>query len=103
MAAEPRNELIAGPAEIRYLLAMTSTVWPRLEPLLSQVQAPSQYIGGELNAVMKDWDRSEVHVAIAFPDTYGIGMSLLHLARHPLDCGGTAVLHGSDRRRRAAA
>ena len=26
--------------------------------------------------------------------TYGLGMSLLHLARHPLECGGSARLDG---------
>ena len=34
-------------------------------------------------------------VRIALPDrvhTYGIGMPLLELVRHPLDCGGTAQL-----------
>lgn len=40
---------------------------------------PAQYIGGEVNQLVRagDWDAAEVRVAIAFPDTYGIGMSHL--------------------------
>ena len=38
---------------------MTTTppesLFNRLEPLLAQVTKPIQYVGGELNAVTKDW------------------------------------------------
>ena len=32
------------------------SVFTRLEPLLASVQKPIQYVGGELNATLKDWD-----------------------------------------------
>ena len=32
------------------------SLFPRLEPLLPLVQKPIQYVGGELNATVKDWD-----------------------------------------------
>jgi len=41
------------------------------------VTNPAQYVGGEVNAVRKDWDAAEVRFCLAFPDTYGIGMSHL--------------------------
>jgi radical SAM family uncharacterized protein len=64
------------PVEAR---SMGPSLWDRLEPHLPFVQTPSQYIGGEWNAVRKDWDAVDVRVAVAFPDTYGIGMSHLGL------------------------
>ncbi len=47
--------------------------------LLPYVQQPAQYIGGEVNQPVEpgDWERAEIRVAIAFPDTYSIGMSHL--------------------------
>jgi radical SAM superfamily enzyme YgiQ (UPF0313 family) len=47
--------------------------------LLPYVQQPGQYIGGELNQLVRpgQWEAAEVKVAIAFPDTYTIGMSHL--------------------------
>lgn len=49
------------------------------EEFLPFVQQPGQYIGREWNQLVNtgDWDRAEVRVAIAFPDTYSIGMSHL--------------------------
>ncbi len=46
-----------------------------LDALLLRAQKPSRYIGGELNAVKKDLARVEVKWALAFPDTYEVGMS----------------------------
>jgi radical SAM superfamily enzyme YgiQ (UPF0313 family) len=54
-------------------------LWPAVERLLCEVQAPSQYLGTEKNAVRKDLARAGVTVALVFPDTYGIGMSHLGL------------------------
>ncbi len=47
--------------------------------LLPGVQQPAQYIGGEYNQLASpgDWERADIRVAIAFPDTYTIGMSHL--------------------------
>ncbi len=50
-----------------------------LDGILPRVQKPARYIGGEWNAVVKDPGRVEVRLALAFPDTYEIGMSHLGL------------------------
>ncbi|MEP0847667.1 MAG: TIGR03960 family B12-binding radical SAM protein [Phycisphaerae bacterium] len=49
------------------------------EELLPFVEQPAQYIGGEWNQLVRpgDWERAEIRVAVAFPDTYTIGMSHL--------------------------
>ncbi|MCH7884814.1 MAG: TIGR03960 family B12-binding radical SAM protein [Planctomycetes bacterium] len=49
------------------------------DELLPYVERPGQYIGGELNQLPAegDWQRARVRVAVAFPDTYTIGMSHL--------------------------
>jgi radical SAM family uncharacterized protein len=52
----------------------------RLERLLLHVQRPGRYVGGEVNAVRKDWDSTPVRVCLAFPDVYDLGMSNLGLA-----------------------
>lgn len=43
--------------------------------LLPRVQMPAQYTGGELNAVVKDHGQVRGKLCLAFPDTYGLGMS----------------------------
>lgn len=43
--------------------------------LLPQVLTPGQYIGGELNAVVKDSRHVRGKICLAFPDLYTIGMS----------------------------
>ncbi len=48
-----------------------------VEKILQYVQKPARYIGGELNAVMKDKDQVDIRYAFCFPDTYEIGMSHL--------------------------
>lgn len=48
-----------------------------VEKLLQYVQKPARYIGGELNAVMKDKESIDIRYAFCFPDTYEIGMSHL--------------------------
>ncbi|MBN2145927.1 MAG: TIGR03960 family B12-binding radical SAM protein [Anaerolineales bacterium] len=52
----------------------------RLARILPTVQKPGRYTGGELNQVIKDWQATEMHVALVFPDIYDIGMSNLGLA-----------------------
>jgi radical SAM family uncharacterized protein len=49
----------------------------RLERILLKVQKPGRYVGGELNAVVKNWDEVETKVAFIFPDIYDIGISNL--------------------------
>ena len=48
-----------------------------VEKLLSYVQKPARYVGGELNSVVKNKDAVDVRYAFCFPDTYEIGMSHL--------------------------
>ena len=50
------------------------SLFPRLEPLLPAVQKPIQYVGGELNSTVKDWDSSEVRWALMYPDAYEVGL-----------------------------
>jgi radical SAM family uncharacterized protein len=52
------------------------SLFPRLEPLLPLVQKPIQYVGGELNATVKDWgaDDETVRWALMYPDAYEVGL-----------------------------
>jgi len=50
------------------------SLFERLEPLLTQVGKPIQYVGGELNAQTKDWDSVSVHWALMYPDAYEVGL-----------------------------
>ena len=50
------------------------SVFPRLEPLLPRVHKPIQYVGGELNATVKDWDAVDVRWALMYPDAYEVGL-----------------------------
>ena len=47
------------------------------EKMLSSVQKPGRYCGGEVNETVKDKNNVEVRFAFCFPDTYEIGMSHL--------------------------
>ncbi len=49
----------------------------KLDKILLKVQKPSRYIGGEVNAVVKDKSKVDIRYAFCFPDTYDIGMSHL--------------------------
>lgn len=55
------------------------SLFSRIEPILPLVTTPAQYIGGEVNSIVKDHAKARVTVALAFPDTYKIGMSHLGL------------------------
>lgn len=50
------------------------SVYERLEPLLPRVSKPIQYIGGELNSMVKDWDAADVRWALMYPDAYEVGL-----------------------------
>ena len=47
----------------------------RLDRILLKVEKPGRYVGGELNIVVKDWDRVRTRVALIFPEIYDIGVS----------------------------
>jgi radical SAM family uncharacterized protein len=49
-------------------------LWPRLEPLLAQVQKPARYIGLEDGAVRPHHGPGRVAWLLAYPDTYEIGL-----------------------------
>ena len=60
---------------------MTDTLAPMnpetLDRILTRVQKPARYIGGEWNSVVRDWDATDVRMAICYPDVYEVGMSNL--------------------------
>ena len=48
-----------------------------LARVLTRVEKPGRYVGGEWNEIRKDPARARTKVALAFPDVYEIGMSYL--------------------------
>ena len=38
---------------------------------------PARYMGGEYQSIVKDWDKVDATMVLAFPDVYDIGMSHL--------------------------
>lgn len=46
-----------------------------LDSLLRQVTKPARYTGKEWNAVARDWEATDIKMALAYPDVYEIGMS----------------------------
>lgn len=48
-----------------------------VEKLLLKVQKPGRYVGGELNAVVKNKKDVDIRFAFCFPDVYEVGMSHL--------------------------
>ncbi|MDO4629630.1 MAG: B12-binding domain-containing radical SAM protein, partial [Planctomycetia bacterium] len=53
--------------------------------IFPQVQTPGQYVGGELNMVVKDPAQVRGRFCLSYPDTYSIGMS----------CHGIQVLYSA--------
>ncbi|UZJ23809.1 TIGR03960 family B12-binding radical SAM protein [Rhodococcus antarcticus] len=51
-----------------------ASVFAELEPLLPRVSKPVQYVGGELNASLKEWDSTVVRWALMYPDAYEVGL-----------------------------
>ncbi|MGZ4497304.1 MAG: TIGR03960 family B12-binding radical SAM protein, partial [Nocardioides sp.] len=53
-------------------------MFARLEPRLPSVSKPIQYVGGELNSTVKDWDCAPkgetVRWALMYPDAYEVGL-----------------------------
>src|SRR5580698_9437731 len=50
------------------------SVYSQLETLLPLVRKPIQYVGGEVNSVVKDWDATDVRWALLYPDAYEVGV-----------------------------
>ena len=49
------------------------SVFPELENLLPLVRKPVQYVGGEVNSTVKEWDEADVRWALFYPDAYEVG------------------------------
>ncbi len=47
------------------------------DKILTNVEKPARYTGGEVNSVIKNKDEIDIRFAICFPDVYEIGMSNL--------------------------
>lgn len=56
------------------MIMSVESLFPRLEPLLPSVGKPIQYIGGELNSTVKEWDSAQVRWALMYPDAYEVGL-----------------------------
>lgn len=50
-----------------------------LEQILPRVQTPGQYIGKEINSIVKNHSGVEFTIALCYPDSYAVGMSHLGL------------------------
>jgi len=50
------------------------SVYPQLEPLLPRIRKPVQYVGGEVNSRVKEWDETDVRWALLYPDAYEVGL-----------------------------
>lgn len=48
-----------------------------LNKALNEIQKPARYIGGEINSIVKDFNKASCRIAFCFPDIYDIGMSHL--------------------------
>ena len=71
------------PESLRTTDCLGVSLFHRLEPLLEQVSKPIQYVGGELNSTVKDWDcggfgpggeELTARWALMYPDAYEIGL-----------------------------
>jgi radical SAM family uncharacterized protein len=47
--------------------------------ILYEVTRPARYTGGEWNGVIKDWEKTALKFALAYPDIYEVGMSNMAL------------------------
>ena len=81
MACLLEREGIAWPLHPNGLPDMDKEVWkemcalhPRLEPLLPHIRKPVQYVGGEVNSTVKEWDETDVRWALLYPDAYEVGL-----------------------------
>jgi radical SAM family uncharacterized protein len=49
------------------------------DSILSRVTRPARYTGGEWNSITKDWQSTDIKIALSYPDVYEIGMSNIAL------------------------
>src|SRR5262245_53781343 len=50
------------------------SIWPELEPLLTEVQKPARYIGGEQGAITPEHGPGRVAWLLCYPDAYEVGL-----------------------------
>ncbi len=43
--------------------------------ILHKIIRPGRYTGGEWNSIVKEWKQTPIKIALAYPDTYELGMS----------------------------
>src|SRR5688500_839589 len=59
-------------------MSAPASLFPRLEPLLPTISKPIQYVGGERNSTVKEWDCAHegetVRWALMYPDAYEVGL-----------------------------
>ncbi|HFC11350.1 MAG TPA: B12-binding domain-containing radical SAM protein, partial [Anaerolineae bacterium] len=70
VSAEPTHAIIT-------LMWTPEQIETTLQRILPRVSKPGRYYGGEYNQIRKNWDDCDFKVALAFPDTYDLGMSNL--------------------------
>ncbi|HEA47273.1 MAG TPA: TIGR03960 family B12-binding radical SAM protein [bacterium] len=51
----------------------------KIKGMLPLISRPARYLGNEINSIHKDHNKVDLKVALAFPDTYEVGMSHLGL------------------------
>ena len=61
------------PMTVSDLVRRGVSVFDQLELLLPLVNKPIQYVGGELNATLKNWDEVQVRWVLMYPDAYEVG------------------------------
>ncbi len=49
------------------------------DSILFKVAKPARYTGGEWNSITKDWQKTDIRIALSYPDIYEIGMSNIAL------------------------
>jgi len=58
---------------MNHIVKVPESLFPRLEPLLTSVSKPVQYIGHEINSTVKDWASVQVKWCLMYPDAYAVG------------------------------
>lgn len=62
------------------MISTSDFITSRLEQVLHRIAKPGRYVGGETNSVKRTGSGRDMHVALAFPDVYEVGMSNLALS-----------------------
>src|SRR5207244_3258940 len=74
-AAATKNRLPTLPFPAYHILMRNTILKDAVMRILPRVQTPAQYLGGELNSIVKDHRQVRGKLCLAFPDAYTLGMS----------------------------